>query len=697
MLSTRSIWSRSDKENVYLLESRLMDSIRNEVSGLRAWDTVNEISKYHRIRGGGEGSDYNKCVEWLAEELRKIGYSEVSIKRFKADGRKKYYNWTSLVGWRVKEAELWLMEPEKKIINRFSEQPTCLMTYSQGGEVESEVVFVGQGKTDEDYENKNVEGKLVFAVGGDAASVYRQAVLQRGAAGVIVGPSDREDRNPYTDLIEVGRISPTGDEVVKTRFGFSVSRNQQNELRPLFDAGKKVVMKAWVDAEVVEGDMPVIEVRMVGRKHPNQEIVVMGHLDHYKQGANDNASGCAGMVEMIRNMITLVDRGDLPPLKRTLRFLFVPEIHGTTAYLSEHEDLKEKGIVGINLDMIGEDLALCQASFNLTTSPYSVPGYIDDVFINLLPWLKEDEFFSPRGKRHSFNYDVKQYSGGSDHVMFNDSTFSIPSVMLGHSDIFHHTNLDTPEKCDPTEMKRIISLAEAACIFLANAEDPDALRLAEEVYLRARIRMSERTLKSLRIIRKAVESGKASYQNELYNNVIEYPLIQCRVESDNLKKVMELCEQEDSRKIIEELAKGLHRHASHEQETIKMGYKRLLLQYNLHDETYTPADAYIKASITKPKRLLKGPLINDYDRRRLIWEEIKENLGEERAKWYDEHKEEAGENLSSKVFEILNLMNGERTLLDIRNTVSCEFGETDISYILNFAIDLEKLGFIILV
>jgi hypothetical protein len=114
MLSNRDLWTRADKENVYLLDRELLDKIRNEVSGLRAWNTVSKISQYHRIRGGGEGSDYYKCTEWLADYLKKIGCQEVNIKKFKADGWKKYYEWASLVGWRVNEAELWLIEPEKK-------------------------------------------------------------------------------------------------------------------------------------------------------------------------------------------------------------------------------------------------------------------------------------------------------------------------------------------------------------------------------------------------------------------------------------------------------------------------------------------------------------------------------------------------------------------------------------------------------
>jgi hypothetical protein len=673
-----------------------MDIIQNEVSGVRAVDMVSRISKYHRIRGGGEGSEYNECVEWLADELEKIGCTEVKVKKFRADGKKKYYSWTSLVGWMVNEAELWLLEPFKQLISRFTDEPASLMTYSQGGEATSEVVYVGQGKTDGDYEEKDVKDKLVFAVGGESSKVYRQAVLERGAAGVIVGPSHRRARLPYTDLIEVGRISPTAHEWDKTRFGFSISRNQQKMLKDLLDSGDKLVMRAFVDAELIVGDMPVLEAKLQGEVYPKQEIIVMGHLDHYKPGANDNASGCAGMVEMIRNILTLIEREDIPPLKRTIRFLFVPEIHGTIAYLSEHEELRDKAIIGLNLDMIGEDLATCQSSFNLTCSPYSVPGYLNDVVSNLLPWLEEDSFISPKGSRYHFNYRIKPYSGGSDHVMFNDSTFSVPSVMFGHDDIFHHTNLDNIEKCDPTEMKRIISLAEATCLLIANAEVDDALRIAEEVYGNACIRMSKKTKQSLQILRGLAIEGEEEKLREYYFMLSTYPEVQRDVESTNLEKLQELSDKSETLITIKAFVENIKSQALREEEKLRKGYELILKQYSIREQPYTPSVNVTRASFLKPRRLFKGPLLNDYDRRMLIWEDIKEKLGEERSSWYEENKAMVGESLNSKVFEFLNLMDGSRTLLGIRNIISCEFNETSVTYLLNFAEDLEKIGLITL-
>ena len=57
----------------YLASQDLLYKIQNEVSGERAWDMLSKISRYHRIRGGGVGSDYNRCVNDLAAELREKG------------------------------------------------------------------------------------------------------------------------------------------------------------------------------------------------------------------------------------------------------------------------------------------------------------------------------------------------------------------------------------------------------------------------------------------------------------------------------------------------------------------------------------------------------------------------------------------------------------------------------------------------
>jgi len=677
-------WAAQDSQS--LLDKDLLKAVQNEVSGERAWDMVSKISRYHRIRGGGEGSDYNRCVEWLAEELKQMGIKDVNIHKYRADGQTKSFLWNSLMGWRVREAELWLVEPTKKLLSRFSDQAVSLMPYSQGGTTEAEVIYVGQGKSDKDYQGLDVKGKIVFARGGDGATVHRMAVLKRGAAGVIVGPSDREERDKYVDLIELNRLSPTAEEAANTKFGFSLSRRQERELLSFIHAGKKVKMKAVVDAELFDGNMPVLEAVLPGIEFPAQEIIIMGHLDHYKPGANDNASGSAGMMEMVKSAMNLIDRGEVTPIKRTLRFLWVPEMHGTVPYLAQHQDIGERGIAGLNLDMIGEDYSLCESTFNFTRSPYSVPGYINDLCVSLLGWVEGREFFSPRGTKYRFNPRVHNYSGGSDHVMFNDSFFSVPTPMLGHGDVFHHTNLDTPDKCDPTELKRITSLALAACLYLANVDDADALKLAQEVYNQACVRLSQRTHQSIRLIHElALKPDMRSSIPVLFANVMEYPGLQAEIEAANVLEAQELCVNSGTKIKIETLAKRLKKHAQLEEDELTALYDIFYTKYDKIEIELMPNDLYKKASSIRPVRLFKGPLPRNI---------LQERLSDEDMKWYETNRDKAGINSGSKMYEIINLMDGSRSVLDIRHIVSCEFGETDVEFVLHFVQDLHTMGLI---
>jgi aminopeptidase YwaD len=674
------------QRNSYLLPSKYLESIQNEVSGERAWDLVSKISRFHRIRGAGKGSDYDRCVEWLAEELRKIGLQDIQINKYAADGFKKYFLWDSLVGWKVQEAELWLVEPEKKLISRFSDQAVSLMPYSQGKEIEADVIFVGQGKSAADYENKNVADKIVFALGGGGAQVHREAVLNRGAAGIVVGPSNRLERLQFPDLIEVNRLSPSGEERDKTGFGFSLSRRQEQELLSYFKRGRTVRMRAKVEAVLFDGTMPVLEAKIPGKDFPGQEIIIVAHLDHYKPGANDNASGSAGMAEMARNILALIERGEIPYLRRTIRFLWVPEMHGTIAYLTEHQDLGQKGIAGLNLDMIGEDYALCQSSFNLTRAPYSVPGYINDVVSNFLPWLESSDFFAPTGNRHLFHGLIKPYSGGSDHVMLNDGAFAIPTPMLGHGDVFHHTNFDTPDKCDPTEMKRITSLALASTLLMAIADDQDALNIAREVFSRACSRITERSNTSIKLIHEYAKlPEKRSILPEIYSNISRYPAVLAQIEKANLGEIKELCQEDRTKKIIDEIAKALDNQARTEYEKIDYAHGLYLYHYGIDEEKFRPGEFYRRSAVVFPERHFKGPLPSSG---------LSEMASEDFRDWLAENREKIGPYFGSKQYEIVNLMNGQRSLLRIRDIVSCEFDETDIEFVFRFAQELEKMGLI---
>ena len=133
------------------------------------------------------------------------------------------------------------------------------------------------------------------------------------------------------------------------------------------------------------------------------------------------------------------------------------------------------------------------------------------------------------------------------------------------------------------------------------------------------------------------------------------------------------------------MAEDLDRQVAREKEKINSMYELFLRHYKLDKKKFRPNGLYKKASLLRPKRLFKGPLPGNY---------LRENLDEKHYSWHENYIEKADWNYGSKTFEIVNLSNGKRTLLDIRHVISCEYDEIDIEFVLHFAEDLKKLGLI---
>jgi hypothetical protein len=258
--------------------------------------------------------------------------------------------------------------------------------------------------------------------------------------------------------------------------------------------------------------------------------------------------------------------------------------------------------------------------------------------------------------------------------------------MLGHGDVFHHTNLDTPDKCDPTEMKRIISLALAASLCIANADDRDALHIAREVYSQACSRMTDRTSASIRLLQQSIEDpAKRLGLPEIYSNVSRYPAVLAQVEKARLEEIKELCSEDTSKQVIDEMAKALDNQARTEYEKINYMHGLFIHQNRIDEKKFRPGEFYQRAAVVIPVRRFEGPLPSSV---------IREKMSEEYRDWIAANREKIGSHAGSKQYEIINLMDGNRSLLRIRDIVSCEFTETDIEYVFRFAQELEKLGLV---
>ena len=78
-------------------------------------------------------------------------------------------------------------------------------------------------------------------------------------------------------------------------------------------------------------------------------------------------------------MEELIDDGVLPRPRRTVRFMWVPEIQGTNANLDRYPDETKRMVAAVSMDMVGEDVTKNHNSLHLMRTPYSVNHFINEI------------------------------------------------------------------------------------------------------------------------------------------------------------------------------------------------------------------------------------------------------------------------------------------------------------------------------
>ncbi len=236
----------------------------------------------------------------------------------------------------------------------------------------------------------------------------------------------------------------------------------------------------------------------------DEEVVIVAHLCHPQWSANDNASGAATVLEVARTLQGSISEGRLDKPHRSIRFLLVPEISGTQAYLASHEDQIPRMIAGLNLDMVGENQDLCGSSLLVERLPGPAASFADDLAESLLEeMIGETGSFSGLGSYATFRHAVTPFSGGSDHYILSDPSVGVPCPMIIQwPDKFYHTSTDTLDKVDPTMLARVGTIAATYACFLANAGEREVAWLGQEMVSRFKTRV-------LAVIREGVKSAVA--------------------------------------------------------------------------------------------------------------------------------------------------------------------------------------------
>jgi len=325
--------------------------------------------------------------------------------------------------------------------------------------------------------------------------VHKLAVEERGAVGLIFdGMRTLEPVSPPWSLHDaIQYTSFWWWNTPHQAFGFALTPRDGDWLRRLVEqapADEPVRVHARVVSQLYDGAIENVTATIPGATE--DEILLVSHLCHPTPCANDNASGAAATMEVAHALHTLITAGDLPRPRRTLRFLWVPEMTGTYAYLSNHasQDSLSRMVAGLNLDMVGEDQEQCGSAMLIDSPPEASASFA----VDLLERIREELFdgvksFSKRGQIPLFRYATVPFSGGSDHYIFSDPTIGVPMPMLIQwPDRFYHTTADTLDKVSPETLARSCLLAATYTYWLGAAGPREVEWLAREMSARFKCR-----------------------------------------------------------------------------------------------------------------------------------------------------------------------------------------------------------------
>ncbi|HEV2103161.1 MAG TPA: M28 family peptidase [Candidatus Acidoferrum sp.] len=534
-----------------LLGEKDVAAIAGEISGETAKRNLEGIARFHRQRGS---KGFHEAAELVAERLRAYGLSDVAVLQFPADGATMYGTQRSRPAWEAEFAELRELRTEiftcdevsgkskqqveqeekeraargigqacdtigesERVLESYEAQPVVLAEDSESADVKAELVDVGEGTKESDYAGKKMKGKIVL-VSAQPGAVQDLAVGRFGAVGIVSYAQNQKTAwsGENQDAIRWGHLETFS---VNKTFAFMVSLRRANAMKEVLAKGGEIRLHAVVKAGQHPGNYEVVTATIPGAdaKLKEEEIAFSCHLDHQRPGANDNASGCATILEVARTLQKLIAEGKLARPARTIRFIFPPEIEGTMALLTGHgyygithtftapngqkmASTMDGEVIGsevakrikavIHMDMVGGGPET-KAVFHVTRGPMSLPSFVQDVAWAFAEWVNEESYefaatgkaeypmVSAEGGKEPLRAEYSAYTMGSDHDVYQDSSFGIPAIYLNDwPDRFIHTNLDSTANIDATKLKRAGFIGAASGYFLANLNSTGGVELA---------------------------------------------------------------------------------------------------------------------------------------------------------------------------------------------------------------------------
>ncbi|MBP9948032.1 MAG: M28 family peptidase [Vicinamibacteria bacterium] len=513
-----------EREDRTLLSQTEMTAIINEVSGERAMHHVLELVPYQRVRPPSEYAAPYRESRVMADFAKAYGFSNVVIETYG----------TPVMAWQPTQGELWMTTPKNTKLFDIHDIALSLASLNANGDFTGELVDVGAGRA-QDFEGKDVKGKFVLSSGSTAAT-YAQAV-ERGAIGVLgISTIGYQRTVDFPTQIVSSNVNARPGTVA-----WSLTPEVRHNLAALITRGETITIRSITKSAPVEVKSEYVRAEIPGDGSTTQEVAIAAHLYEgvIKQGANDDSSGCALTLEIGRAYIKLINEGKLPRPKRTINFLWVPEIVGTNAWLNAYPE-KKKAIIGtLNFDMEAIRVATSRSFWILQRTPDTFPSYLNDIAQSMMEYVADisrervrfrrslsgyaptQPVESPRGSKDAFYIKIDKHYGSSDHVTYMQH--GIPAVMfITWPDMWYHSSEDTPDKQDSTQYKRAGTVGLGSLAVLASGTNEMAARVLADNLGRGLSRMGESHTKGLGYLADAKDASALTTAYKEARNAIQH-------------------------------------------------------------------------------------------------------------------------------------------------------------------------------
>lgn len=501
--------------------------LANEISGDISHEHIRWFTHWHRPTAGSEG--FEEVAKYIERKAREYGLEDVRRIDVKSDTQ----------AWKVDSAELRVVEPFERRLAYSPEVQLSVADGSRSADIRSaELVDVGEGATEKDFEGRALEGKVLLT-SGPIFVAMSEGVWKRGALGVVAISTARA--TDYPDQLAWMRVPATSPPAKPSTFAFVLSPREGQRLRRELAASKVPVnVSVKIDASFTEPPFQsFVEAVIRGTSIHDQDVVLTGHIQEERFSANDDGSGLANVLEIGRALKKAIDEGRLPRPARDIRFWWCDEISGEEQFFAMFPDERRQIVANINQDMVGALQSAGSRVQFVTREPWSRASFLGDVVESVLtaivagntgylapgqvpatasglpaeglavPGLSYTRpILAPLGTLERYDARIIPFHNNTDSMVFNMGVIGIPAVTFTNwPDDFIHSTGDDLWQVDATQLERNAVAIAGMTWFIATAGDAQVPRLATHLYGRALERMSRDARVAMEMVEAAVPPG----------------------------------------------------------------------------------------------------------------------------------------------------------------------------------------------